>query len=344
VGKLKEWAADDATTIEALRRDNEKLRKRLRFSGGLSGVIQSAVEAVYQENVRLKIPKAPKKGVKKDVEAALLHVTDLQWGKITKTYSSEIAAGRLKELGHKVATCIDRHRSYATVDELHLYLGGDLVEGENIFGGQSFLIDHGVFEQAVRSAPEAIAELIVFLLGVVRKVKVVGVVGNHGRVTDKHKGSHPLTNWDRVCMDVTRLMVEGPKGLRKDDLKGRLVWDLPDDRHAIDSILGNGNLLIHGDDIIGNFGGRPFEARLLKWTQVIPEPWKRIYFGHYHRYTSGEIAGLDWYCGGSLESDNDFALYKMSERGSPRQRLQFFTREHGVVADRPMYLSYGLVV
>jgi len=328
-------AADIKAERDLLKAELAKLRRKVRVSGAQTNLILEAVREVLTENpVNIRIPSPPKTPKHKDVEHAVVHLTDTQIGKVTKTYDSAIAGARIRELGKKVATCIERHRSYARVDVLHLYLGGDLVEGETIFDGQAHVIDSAVLEQATRTAPSYIAELIVGFLGVVDHVNVVGVPGNHGRSAHKGSNAHPLTNWDSVAMSTARLMIGEQK---------RVSWNLPDDWHAGNDVLGHKHLLIHGDNLYTSvFGGKAFKARLLMWRESIPYDWRTMFFGHYHELCSGMIAGLRWQCGGSPESNNDFALRVLSDQARPMQRLQFWNEEHGLVADRPIYLNYGL--
>ncbi len=337
MAKAEGWDgfADGDAEKAALKSELEKLRRKLRVSGAQTALILEGVREVLTENpIKLRIPDPPKQsGKKKDVEAVVCHLTDTQIGKITKTYDSAIAAERIKEYGRKVRTCIERHRSYAKIEELHLYLGGDLIEGETIFDGQAHCIDSSVLEQAVRTAPSIIAELIAGFLATVERVHVVGVPGNHGRSARKGSGAHPSTNWDRVAMETARLIVGSP----------RLTWNLPDDWWAVNEVLGHTHLLIHGDNLGSTiFGSAPFERRLLKWREAIPADWQTLFFGHFHRYTSGSISGITWHCGGTPESDNDYALRIVAELGRPMQRLQFWSGEYGLVADRPIYLTYGL--
>ncbi len=329
----------DPAAIAALKAENARLRKRLSVAGGVAELIQHAVEEAYQKPPDFRVPPPPKQPKHKEREIAVAHVSDTQIGKVTRSYDSEIAAGRLMEYAERTATCIERHRTYARIEELHVFLGGDLIEGESIFSGQPWEIDSGVLQQAVRTAPEIFARMIVYWLGVVDRIHVVGVAGNHGRSGRKGE-SHPLTNWDTVAMATTRLLVD------RSPAASRVTWNLPDDWHAIDIVCGRKLALIHGDNLkVSNFGGNPFERRLLSWRNGGLEGaagYDAIYFGHYHRRSGGTINDFRWFCNGSTESSNKYAEREFASSGMPVQNLHFYNEKVGLAAERAIYLTYGL--
>ena len=112
----------------------------------------------------LKIPPKPAASRKRREEVALLHVTDTQIGKVTESYNVATADSRLMLLADKVRTIVEMRRTSSKVDELVLVLGGDMVEGENIFPGQQFEIEGGVFDHAVKYAPEILTRMTMRLM------------------------------------------------------------------------------------------------------------------------------------------------------------------------------------
>ena len=337
--------APETPASATLREENARLRRKLVTSSGVADLIVEAVERAYDQPIRFDLGLEPKRGKKgREAEVAVCHVSDTQIGKVTSSYDSAIASARLAEYAKKVRTIIDRKRSYCDVPEARIYLGGDMVEGETIFSGQAHVIDSGVLEQSVRAAPVALASLIVNIASEVGRTRVVCVSGNHGRSAPKGVGAHPLTNWDRVCYEVTRLLVLGPDRERPNH-GGRIEFEIADDWYAVDDVLGHGNLIVHGHQIRGGFGGFPFYGvgkRVAGWIDAIPQPWQRLYFGHFHTLTSGRINDREWYCNGTTESDNEYAREELAAAGIPMQRLQFFSADHGVVSDHQVYLTHGL--
>jgi hypothetical protein len=342
--KASKEKAPEPAAIRELRHANEALRRKLTAQGGQGDLILEAVRQSFDGYEPPTIPPAPKPSKRPEREAVVLHLSDTQFGKVTKSYDSEVASRRVAEFAERACKIIERHRAYAQVDEAHIYLGGDMIEGELIFPGQAHLIDQSVFDQAVRTCPDACAKLILRIAREVQSVRVVCVAGNHGRPGSKHAGSHPRTNWDRVVYETARLMVEGI-GRHKSKSASRIAWDIADDFYAVNDVLGHRHLVVHGHQIRGGFGGFPFYGTAKKawgWIDSIDEEWQHLYFGHFHCPTTGNLNGRWWFCNGSTESDNEYAREELSASGVPIQRMQFWSEKHGLVADSPIYLTYGM--
>lgn len=345
--QAKKKAAKKAPSPESLlRRENQKLRAKVMTSGAHTELIAGMVAEAYSSPPRFRLPKLPRKSQRKglDTEVAVAHLSDTQIGKTTPTYDSEIAYYRIMEYAEKVGKVVEARRSNAKIEELRLYLGGDMIEGEVIFAHQPFEIDQSVFEQAVKTTPEAIVSAIFYWLGMGLKIKVVCCAGNHGRPVPRHTPAHPKTNWDRVVYAVSELMCE--RELAQAGYDSKLVtWVIPDDFYAIDNVLGHKNLLVHGHQIRGGFAGFPWYGvgrRLTGWIDAIEEDWDHLYFGHFHTYTQGYYNSRFWFCNGTTESDNAYAREELAASGQPMQRLQFFHRKHGMIADCPISLTYGI--
>lgn len=338
---LAEREKTDSASTGILRDENARLRKKLTLSKGISDLIVEAVTAAYDDPPDLRLTPPPKRSKSREEEAAVCHVSDTQIGKVTATYDTAIAAARLDEYAEKVCTLIDRKRAYCEVREAHLYLGGDMVENESLFPGQAHLVDSGVMQQAVRTAPAMLARMTLAIAAKVEQLHVACVSGNHGRSAPKGIGSHPLTNWDRVCYEVTRLLVLGPDA-NKPNHGGRITFDIADDFYALDTVLGHSNLIVHGHQIRGGFGGFPWYGvgkKMAGWIDSIPAPWEHLYFGHFHTLTSGRVNDHKFFCNGTTESDNDYAREELAASGAPMQRLQFFSAKHGVVSDHEIRLT-----
>ena len=210
--------------LDAKVAENERLR-------GVSLLVMGAVKQALTPLPRLDLPKAPaRRATGRPEEVAFLHISDTQIGKRTASYNSEVAVERLLELAHKVIRITEVRRQAAQIDEIHVALGGDMVEGELIFSHQPHLIDQSVFDQALRTTPFVLARVVRLLLAHFKKVKVFGVVGNHGRPAPKDVGSPPRTNWDRVVYETLRHLFFGsPDAPRKDPELKRLEIVVPDD-------------------------------------------------------------------------------------------------------------------
>lgn len=347
VAELKKKVKDVPQETASLRRENQRLRRKFALQDGAVDAIKSIVTDLFDDwQFQFDIPTpVPVRRYKNDDECiAIAHFTDLQCGKVTKTYSSEIARMRSLEYAQKVSKAICRRNSSRKIDTLHVYWGGDMVEGELIFAHQAHEIDQSVFDQACVTVPRIMTEMVAHWLQHFQKIKIFAVSGNHGRPASRNAGSHPRTNWDRVCYTVAKAMIE--KMMAENDPKipaSRVEVNIADDFYAIDEALGHKNLLIHGDQIRGGFAGFPWYGlgrKMGGWIDSIDEEWNHVYFGHFHQMVSGDMNGRRYYCGGTPESDNEFARAELAAAGRPQQRLQILNAEQ-VICDLPIYLNYA---
>jgi hypothetical protein len=330
-----------------LLKENEKLRRRLSVRRGveevLTAMIADSMDTWKLQGVsvpQVPVLQTPRKPAEECV--ALVHVTDLQCGKVTKTYNSEICRDRCMELAEKVTKAVHKRNAARGITTLHVYWGGDMVEGELIFPHQAHQIDSSVFEQATITVPKILTEMTLHWLQTFRQIKIFAVRGNHGRPASKHAGSNPKTNWDSVAYSMAQVMIEKAMSQAGIDPK-RVRIKIAEDWYLIDECLGHKNMLIHGDVGIRGFGGFPWYGvarRMAGWIDSVPETWQNLYFGHFHQFVSADYNGRRWYCGGTPESDNEWARSELAATGRPQQRLQLLNREQ-VVCDLPIYLDSG---
>lgn len=321
--------ADELQELKAAHgRALRALAKREQATGELvEAVYQAARDAALGMNIpKVAVPKPDKR--KGEPEHAILLASDWQWGKITPTYNSEIAAMRVKELGEKVKRLVDIQRTAHPVRELHIHLLGDLVEGEDIFPGQAHLIDSGLYSQMFGAA-EALARLVREMLGHFEKVKVVGVIGNHGRLG--RKGTfRPESNADAMMYRIARMAVGDDKRLEWPETftQGERHW------YAVDNVLGKRWFLFHGDSVGGGFAGFPwygFGKKLSGWRASVAE-FDYSVGAHFHTPTRMYLNGLTHWNNGSTESTNTFAQEQLAAAGEPCQWL-LFQNQKGVTAE-----------
>lgn len=290
------------------------------------------------------ISYAPPKIKKKDRrnrsrETCVVHISDTQVGKKTPSYDFNIATKRMEQLADKTTKIVEARRTSAKVERCVVLVGGDIVEGETIFAHQPWTVDGDLWEQAIKRAPQILADFIFRMAATFREVHVVSVPGNHGRTAPKNSGASPRTNFDMIATTITRLLVS------RSIKEPRVTWDVDHDSfYRVVPVEDTSVLLVHGDQISGGggIGGYPLTGLARKvagWSASIPEPWSCIFLGHFHRPMAGVIQSKMFYANGTTESDNDFALEVIGEAGRPCQRVVFFNKEHGPVADSLVWLD-----
>lgn len=276
-------------------------------------------------------PKPDKR--KKAEEKAVLLLADWQVGKITPTYSTEVAAQRVKLLAKKVEELVAIQRTDHPVREVHVFLLGDFVEGEDIFPGQAHLIDSGLYGQIFATA-EMLAGLIRSLASHFEKVHVNGVIGNHGRI-GRWGTSRPESNADAIAYKTAAMICRDEKRVtwRESYTQGERHW------HEIVPItVGTVTkkwMLFHGDQLKASMGF-PFYSlskKLGGWNLSI-DRFDYAAFGHWH--TPARLVAADGkitaYGSGSIESANTYAQEWLAASGDPAQWL-LFQAESGLSAE-----------
>jgi hypothetical protein len=298
-------------------------REKLKTDQIVASIYQAAKDAA----VAVKPPKPlkPSKDVRKGkAEVALIHATDWQLGKRTASYGVDTCALRMERFTQKVVHITDIQRKHHPVREAVLMLGGDMVEGLDIFPGQAWEIEAHLFEQLFEAA-RIIEQMVRTLANSFEKVRVVCEFGNHGRIG--RYGVNPRgDNVDRMAYKIAED--------RTKDL-AYVTWQASDDWYQHFAIGEYKVLLVHGDEI-RTYSGTPLFGiikRVSAWAAGIVPTFDDCYMGHWHNPASITIGnGNRVFITGSPESGNVYAQEHLAAQARPSQRLHFIDPEQGRVA------------
>jgi len=266
-------------------------------------------------------------------ETAVAVLSDWQLAKVTPSYNSLVCEDRVRLYGDKVIRLANIQRADHPVKELHVWLLGDLVEGELIFPGQSHLIDASLYRQVVVDGPRILCDFLRKMLSNFERVHVTAVIGNHGRLGGRtSRDYNPESNADRMLYRIAQQLLAG---------EPRLTWDIPDGGgeskwFAIDRIGNYSCLMFHGNQINGGFAGFPFYGlgkKVWGWASgAIKEPFKDVALGHWHQPTRITLNHITARVNGSTESDNGYAQEQLAAAGRPAQWLLFVEPDEGEVS------------
>lgn len=334
---VEKFLADDASanndTVRELRGQIAALERRLQKARSKTEIVIDAVDLILRDNLPvLRAPKLPAKQRKKEEEIAVLHWSDHQLGKVTASYNTVVAEDRVMQCVEKTVLITDMRRQNAAIRELHVYLGGDMVEGEEIFPGQAFEIDAGVMEQACLIGPRIYAKALLALAEHFERIVVCCVPGNHGRSS---RTASRDTNWDSALYHSLRAWLG-------DGLGGRIEFKIAETFYVVDRVFDHGNLLFHGHQIRGGFAGFPWYGaakRMWGWIDAIDDTWSGAWCGHFHTAAMMTLNYRRLWANGTLESGNAYAQEELSACGRPTQRLAYFAPEHGLIADHLLTLK-----
>ena len=132
-----------------------------------------------------------------------------------RSYNSIVCEQRIQQYAEKVIHLTEIQRRDHPVKHLHIWCLGDIIEGELIFPGQSFLVDGGLYRQITVDGPRIMKNFITKMLENFETITFVGVIGNHGSIGGRARRDHdPETNGDRMLYRITQLMFENEKRIK----------------------------------------------------------------------------------------------------------------------------------
>jgi len=325
-----------------LRSENRRLAKLAeKYKNVKSEAVVSVYQAAFDAFSTFELPKikAPilKSNRQTSPEAAVAVFSDWQMGKVTASYNTQVLEKRIELYTEKLLEITEIQRLHHNVDELHVWLLGDIVEGEEIFAGQSHLLDSGLYRQVGVNGPRILSKFLITALEKFKKVHVLGVIGNHGAVGGKMRKQHdPETNMDRLLYKIVELMF---------DKEDRITFNIPDGRgernwYAIDNIGDYSSLLIHGDQLPSPAQYYGYYKKVMGWKDgAIPEHFNDVFMGHYHQQFKMTIGSSILRVSGSPESSNAYAQEYFSSMSRPCQHLMFIHPEHGVTSEYSVWLD-----
>ena len=265
----------------------------------------------------------------KNEEVAVAVLADWQLAKVTPDYNSTVCEERIERFAQKVVDVTNVQRADHPINEIHIWCLGDIVEGELIFPGQSFLVDGGLYRQVTVDGPRIMRKFINKMLENFEKVVFVGVIGNHGAIGGRSRRDHdPETNADRMLYRIIQLMYEDEK---------RISFQIPDGRgernwYAIDSIGNYKSMLIHGDQFGSLSTLYGFQKKVYGWkVGAVQEDFTDVYCGHFHTPTKMTFNTVQFRISGSPESTNTYAMESLAAIGQPSQPLMFVHPDKGIV-------------
>jgi len=311
-----------------LLQEFEKLKSK---EDHLADAVYRAVKEDIESNKIAPVPKPKlaKLSTKKNEEVAVAVLADWQLCKVTPDYNSTVCEGRIDQFAEKVIHLTEIQRQDHPVKDLHIWCLGDIIEGELIFPGQSFLVDGGLYRQITVDGPRIMKKFITKMLENFENITFVGVIGNHGAIGGRGRRDHdPETNGDRMLYRIVQLMFESEK---------RIKFVIPDGRgernwYGIDRIGNYTSLLIHGDQFGSLSTFYSFQKKVYGWkVGAIPEHFDDVYFGHFHTPTKMTFNTVQCRISGSPESTNTYAMESLAAVGRASQPLMFVHPERGIV-------------
>jgi hypothetical protein len=266
----------------------------------------------------------------KTTESAVLHLTDLHYGRKTESFDVKVLEERLDRMTTHILEINRILKNGYRFDCLYILLTGDLVDGDEIYATHAYHTDEAArygLEQATKLA-QLLAARFKKLKTVAPKMKIVGVPGNHGRVS---RHTHEMNSWDVAALTMLKMLFSEDPDVEVKVGEGFMETV---------QIQGHGFLLYHGS-AIRMFQSVPFYAirqRILKWAGSLKDGFEVALLGHFHQYFEDGINGKRILSSGTFVTDDEWAIENIGSDGV--QLMHFF----GVHPEHAITWKYDLEV
>lgn len=247
-------------------------------------------------------------GVSSDKPTLVVALTDLHFGKKTDKFNIEVATHRLETMPARI---VETGIIPGDVDEVLLLVGGDTLEGEDIYANQNGVLECPVIHQA-KAVTSALWNTVLNFKSTFKcKVRVETSPGNHGRMS---KTANTDSNWDNVVSMMLGLIAEG---VNDPDIIVNVNFDF----FKIFDVKGKRGMLYHYGT--KHLGTPATQVKFAGW--VINDHIDFIVHGHWHRWGVETYLGRPMISNGSLPGPDDLAKSMAVEE--PGRQAFFLVKE-----------------
>lgn len=311
VRKEKQKLFDERTAMNKTLREHARTEEDLR-----------RLENLITENGKLVFPNIEKEVYSSDNDMLVL-LSDFHLGGNTDNYfgkyNSDIAAERLQQYLKKIISIRELHDS----ENVYVCILGDILNGEIHFTTQ--LENRENVTEQVQESAELISAFVYELSKHFVNVYVNGVAGNHSRTSFKDQclRGNRLDNLIPWYMKAKLAHLDNIKFIDSNNYDATI---------GCCTVRGKEYLMVHGD-----FDGFS-EKGVSKLVLMLGFKPTAIFYGHLHRCSYDDIAGVKIIRSGSFSGTTDD--YTISKRlsGKPSQMVCIVNNE-GINACYPIELE-----
>jgi hypothetical protein len=329
--------------ILRLRAEQRYLRELARQEARVRTVL-----AALREAVAVLPPPPPYTPPTDDADAAaephsvLLQITDLHVGKWVDPglvgdrfqYDRSELEARVARWQAAVRRIVALHRHAYPVEDCYVLLLGDIVEGSDMRPIQKLRIDHaiGTLGRQTVYAGRLLATVVRDLAADFRRVTVLAVPGNHGRI-GRFGDNEVVDNLDWLAYHLMAAELRAVPNVRC----------LVSDRRYLLFRIGDKLYYAQHGDAIRSWGESPANAitRAVRKDAFVHQRFVDYAFlGHFHQEISLQIGGAGRvYVGGSWDGGDAYTVGELKQACEPVQNLFLLTPRRGIVAQYSIALT-----
>lgn len=238
----------------------------------------------------------------------VLFLSDLHFGQQASDFNIEVAKERLLAIPEMLC-----QETFPKLDEIVVVLGGDLVEGEDIFSNQNIGLECPVFMQ-IQEVTSTLWQLLLDLqMNFDIPVRVETVFGNHGRPS---KTADQRSNWDNIVHMQLSLLAE--------HVDAGITVNLNFEEFLIVQIKDKTGLVNHQGT--KHLGTPAMQTKFAGW--LFPEGYDFMMHGHWHHWQIGAYLGKPMISNGSLPGGSNDLAYRMALQAEPARQAFFLVENN----------------
>ena len=297
----------------------KKLLKEKVFQDELINLFKSEIKALPT----VKIPGKIRASKSITNEEAILLIGDTHIGEVVSkeetggfgNYDFDVFNMRMGLLFEKVIDLTMNKMQGYSIPKLNVVCLGDMISG--IIHDELVESANDTVIEWVLGGAIILSQLLLDLAQYFPSIEVTGVVGNHGRLSQKVRYKKRYVNWDYLMYQIISIMCINQKNI---------IFDFPKAFFIVKKIAGQEYLILHGDNIqmyksIPWYG---IERMITNFSQLLASQKKifqHVLIAHFHNQgvldkVTGEII-----LNGSAIGGNEYSLGKLFRSSDPKQML-----------------------
>jgi len=275
--------------------------EKAKLTKGRRGFVNELLESLYE--IREEVERTGSKSAKRahgNKKSLCVFLSDTHFGRHLADpetgedyFNVKIASERILSVPNKILSILTEDQ-IDQIDEVVLFLGGDMVDGEGIFGHQAMELETHAVEQ-VKAATKAFWQIINVFRGTFPLVRIITTKGNHGAAH-----TSPEANWDNMIYQQLELLIDLDIEMGGDldvTIKNRYG------DYAIGNVRGWKVLMRHKAPVQADTGAGI--AKYAGWYGI--HEWDAFLFGHFHHWGVMTWNGKPILRNGSLAGGDDYA-------------------------------------
>lgn len=250
-------------------------------------------------------------------------LSDLHFGSITHgqflgwetEFDKDIFETQFEELTRKTGLLLRERASLKKIAKIHVFLLGDIIDGEAIFPGHAHEVDVSVIDQILMSA----GYISSFVNEISRfgEVEVSCVIGNHGRIS---KEAPVGDNWEVLLYKLIQ------KDLKDNE---KVTMDVQRAYFRNVDVAGYKFLLVHGHQLRST-NNTSVERMVGRYSAMLGRP-DVMCMGHHHTLNVRDVNQTEVIMNPAFVTSSNFAMGKLGLLSQPAQLVLGVNEDDGVV-------------